>query len=554
MDEMMEKNIHNIISCLCMEYQAVCTVEVSTGEMKLFKANSKVSKDLAGLIKTYDSARRWYIENCVVEGDRERLLIFTQMDNLLNFLKDNNPLLIDYKRLSDGDVNANQLYYAKLEEKDGEITSFIVGLRDVENIRHTEVDELTGLYTRQAFIHHAEKTLFEDPDTEYDLVMSDIVDFKQINETYGVKVGDRVLMSIAENLKNLAKRGFLVGRYGGDQFAILVNHEESLKMKTVIENRKPLQIDAHLPAVDVKYGINECINHNLQVAALCDRAHAALNSIKRQYGVKYAIYDDELREKQAKRRRIESDMHTALIEEQFKVYYQPKHDANTRKIVGAEALIRWIHPEYGFMSPADFIPLFETNGFIVESDFYVWKRTCDNIKRWESQGLDVVPVSVNSSRLGFENSRLLNRIVELEETHAIPRDYLHIEVTESLMTENNDELIRMLNILRNHGYKIELDDFGTGYSSINTLSTLPIDVVKLDMSFIQNLDDKRRLKVLQACVSLAKDLGYKTVSEGVENDEQLAIVRSCGVDTVQGYYYSKPLPEEEFEEYLKKAI
>lgn len=429
----------------------------------------------------------------------------------------------------------------------------IIKIKDsAATLYKVEYDTLTGVYTRQAFVHYAEQLLKKNPDTRYDLIISDIENFRIINERYGTQVGDRILREIGNTLSGGECEGRVTGRYEVDRFVAIVPYSGVDLDLSLEEMCHHIIKNLALPNVRSRFGIYEDIPHDMPITISCDRAMMALKSAKQNLDSVYAKFDSVLLKKITVQQRIEHSMKEALKEKQFRVYYQPKHDAITGKLIGAEALVRWMHPEYGFMSPADFIPLFEQNGFITELDFYVWQRTCENIHRWINQGINAVPISVNASKLDFQKKDFLKKIQDVVDANELPSNMLHIEVTESLFADRIDELSLILNQCREKGYQIELDDFGTGYSSLNTLGTLPLDVVKLDMSFMNQLHDKRRLRVLTACVQLARSLNLKITSEGVETEEQLHMLRKLGVDTIQGYFFSKPLPENEFEEYLKK--
>lgn len=254
------------------------------------------------------------------------------------------------------------------------------------------------------------------------------------------------------------------------------------------------------------------------------------------------------------RAKIEQHMEQALREERFMVYYQPKHDTQTGKLVGAEALIRWVHPDLGFVSPGDFIPVFEKNGFIFEVDTYVWGKSCENLRKWRDKGIPVVPISVNSSRVELtDDKKYFERRTELAKKWNVPADLLHIEVTETMFGSRMEEVVETLRKCHDYGFGIELDDFGIGYSSLHTLGDLPLDIVKLDMSFVQQLDDPKKERVMTGCVNLIKNMNLKIVAEGVETERQYRRVKELDIDIVQGYYYSKPLPEKEFEEYLMRV-
>lgn len=549
-----------IADSMCSEYQSVWILNTKDCTMKLISAKKEQaasdSIDTAVKMNSYPQIREWYLENCVAAVDKKRVAEQTMLDYVLSRIQDGEPYYVEYTRVIGGRSNYNQIVYSKLRFEDGSDDYLLFGFRDIDVRKKAERDDLTGVYTRQIFFQKAEQLLIDYPDTQFDLMISDIVDFKEINESYGPNVGDDILRASGEFLAKEIRDDVLVARYGGDQFVIMASHEYMLQINEEggtdeFEGYAKFQ---NLPKFVTKFGVYENVKHNKSVISTCDKAHSALNSIKHQYGKTIAFYDDKIRREIEISRKIEGSMHQAIEQEQFKVYYQPKHDAMTGKIVGAEALIRWIHPEYGFMSPGEFIPLFEKNGFIVESDGYVWRHTCKNLRKWMDKGIKTVPISVNASRLTFAQDNLLIRMHESVVDNGIDPEMLHLEITETMMTDDIETLVRKLTAIRAAGYQIELDDFGAGYSSINILSTLPLDVIKLDMSFMKQFGDAKRAKVLAACIKLAKELGYKTVSEGVELKEQCDVLCILGVDAIQGFYYSKPLPEDEFEEYLKQNI
>lgn len=541
------------------EFQAVWLIKLEDLSIEIYTSDYKKiipdSVNKATSIKNYEEARHWYIDNYVVEHSRNRLLVQTSMEYIMSMLEHGEAFYVDYGRINGEVVNYNQLYYDKIVEEESDKAEYVImGFRSIDVTNRADIDDLTGLLTRSAFFSRAEEILLENPDTQYDLEISDIADFKKMNETYGVSEADKILKWLANFLLKHMDERFLIGRYGSDQFVVMAPHELVQKVlePEIFEDFLNSMNTALIPKCDMKFGIYENIPHDKSIISSCDKALVALNSIKGRYGKYKARYNEKIGSNIDKQRKIEGTMRNALEENQFKVYYQPKHDAKTGEIVGAEALVRWIHPEYGFMSPADFIPLFEQNGFIEHIDSFVWRRTCENLRRWKDKGIHTVPISVNASRLSLTKDHLIDELVESTELFDLPPSDLHIEVTETLMTENTDYLVGILHKLREVGFSIELDDFGSGYSSLNVLSTFPIDILKLDMSFLQQFGDMKRSVVLESCIGMAQRLGFKTVSEGVELEEQKTLLGELGVDAIQGYYYSKPLPEDEFEEYLAR--
>lgn len=541
---------------LFKEFQSVWLIDIKDSSIINFWENSEKSfHDTVEKITelgAYEKARLWYIDNHIVPQNRERVLAMSTIENILEMTADGKPLYIGYGRLNSGCTNYNQLCFDRIENESGEVQYIVLGVRGIDERRKADIDEVTGLLTRHAFFERAEELIRRRANEQFDIMISDIIDFKNINETYGIKTADKILHWVGRFLAPYSGPDLLVGRYGSDQMVMLGTHEEMMKHTSDTGKHRyhEERLKSGLPNFITKYGIYLDIPHNLPVLTSCDKAHVALNGIKSRYDQTVAYYDEKLETRLETQRRIEESMHSSLENNDFQVYYQPKHDAVTGKINGAEALIRWNHPEYGFMSPGDFIPLFEMNGFVKEVDRYVWRRTCENLRRWQDKGINIVPVSVNASKLTFESENFIRDLQSAAVSNRIPSKYLHIEITETLMSDDVDDLIMKLTALRAIGYEIELDDFGAGYSSINLLSTLPIDVVKLDMSFVQHFENEKRTKVLAACINLARELGYKTISEGVELKEQLDILGILGVDIIQGYLYSKPLSEEVFEQYL----
>lgn len=282
---------------------------------------------------------------------------------------------------------------------------------------------------------------------------------------------------------------------------------------------------------------------------MCDCALLAAKSVKGQYNQHFAVYDDALRGKLLREKAITDAMETALAEEQFAVYFQPKYSLNDNCMAGAEALVRWLHPDWGFLSPGEFIPLFEKNESISRLDQYVWERVCAQLRDWQDKGYPLVPVSVNVSRADLYQSRLVDSLRELIQKYGVDPMYLHLEITEGAYAENPSQIIRTVEELRRLGFVVEIDDFGSGYASLNMLSQMPLDILKLDMKFIQNeIAKPANQSILNDVVSMAHRLHLSVVAEGVETWDQVHRLRTVGCDYVQGYYFAKPMPVAEFEE------
>ena len=306
---------------------------------------------------------------------------------------------------------------------------------------------------------------------------------------------------------------------------------------------------APIPHQIVKMGINAPISHDLPFIVCCDRAFLAIRDIKGIYGKDIAFFENKLQKQLLDEQHIIETMEAALENKEFKVFYQPKHEAITGKIVGAEALVRWKHNEYGFMSPNQFIPLFEKNGFITKLDFFVLEQVCQDIKRWEKEAFPFVPVSVNVSRRDFIEPGCIDRQIKMIDSYEVPHKYLHMEVTESLYSESTEIIISQVKKVQGLGFEIEMDDFGAGYSSLGMLAGFPLNVLKLDISFVRDL--KKNEVVIENIIKMAHRMGLLTVAEGAETDEQFTTLKSLGCDFIQGFYFSKPLSVEEYEKYLR---
>ena len=413
-----------------------------------------------------------------------------------------------------------------------------------------EYDALTSLYSREFFYNRAEMLLEANSDIDFDIVCCEIESLDLISGRYDIEQWNAMLKYISEHLIKSFSPSVLGGILERNVFAFLCPHiDYSLHQDFASKFVESLR-GAPIPNVTLQFGVYCGVCHNLPVPVMCDYARLALSGIKRHYGVYIAEYDDALRLKLQREQTMRKDMETALAEHQFQVYYQPKYDLTLRETRGAEALVRWFHPKMGFMSPAEFIPLFELNGFITKLDTYVFDEVCRAQRRWLDAGLRPLPVSVNISRVDFEHDELPDLIRNAVASAGIPRDCLHLEVTESAHANNPERVVSVVRELKEDGFCIELDDFGTGYSSLNTLSELMPDVLKLDMSIVKSLDSATQQTIVGHILSLAHDLDMETVGEGVETQEQAEVLRSIGCTYAQGYLYSKPVPEDQFLAYL----
>lgn len=412
-------------------------------------------------------------------------------------------------------------------------------------------DSLTGLYTKEFFYKKVSERLDADPEKKFTLICSNIENFKLYNDTYGRRAGDKVLKKTAEIFRRRVSDDAICCRYTADRFLCLSDKEtESAGRQKFIEARKVNHSELE-ENLTVKLGIYEITDRSVSVEQMCDRAVWVVDSIKGIYDCYVAVYDDKIRDRLVREQAITDVMETALEEKQFIVYYQPKNDLNNDKIMGAEALVRWIHPELGFMSPGEFIPLFESNGFIRRLDEYVWESVCRQLRDWKDRGYPIVPVSVNVSRADIYQSQLVDIICGLTQKYEVDPSYLHLEITESAYTDNPEQIISTVEELRKNGFIIEMDDFGSGYSSLNMLSQMSLDILKLDMKFIRyEMSKPFEQSLLHDIINMAHRLHLEVVAEGVEADEQKERLKMMNCDYAQGYFYSKPVPAADFENFL----
>jgi len=417
----------------------------------------------------------------------------------------------------------------------------------MEMTRFIEQDQLTGAYNREAFYKKASQMMLEHRDTLYEIVYLDIDCFKVVNDLFNLETGNLILKTAGYFLQVLVGNRGLCCRMEADHF-VLCMPRDHVKPETLLE-----ALDGAVASLNISHsivfyaGIYEVDNPLLAVDQMCDRARMAMSKIKGNYMQRYGVYDESMRELMLEEQMIARDMEFALQSKQFSIFVQPIYDTLLGKVVSAEALVRWQHPLKGLISPARFIPVFERNGFIVRLDRYVWEEVCKMmVQLRETTGM-VIPVSVNVSRLNLYNLDLLDFLMGLVKKYQLSPELLHLEITETAYTRNPQQLVDEVNMFRQNGFKIFMDDFGNGYSSLNMLKDLPVDTLKIDLGFVQNVEFSGRAGIImKSVVDMADQLGMEVVVEGVENQAQLNFVRSVGCRVIQGYYYSKPLPADEF--------
>lgn len=434
------------------------------------------------------------------------------------------------------------------------VANFINLRETAAMVNLVQYDQLTGLYGKEFFCQKAKEILLRHPDRRFDILCSDVENFKLVNDIFGLPAGNRILCCIADFYRELVGDQGICCRLGSDQFACLLEHREDYTDEIFHKMEEKINASFSERDLAIKWGIYEINDRSESADKMCDWALLAAQGIKGQYGKYFAVYDDTLRKRLLREQEITDSMETALAEGQFEIYLQPKYDIKKNVLGGAEALIRWKHPEWGMQSPGEFIPLFERNGFITKLDQFVWEKACEVLHKWDVEGIYSASVSVNVSRADIYNMDLAETLLDLVHKYELPPERLHLEITESAYTEDPKQIIEVVKKLRELGFIIEMDDFGSGYSSLNMLGQMPVDILKLDMKFIRSETAKHANQgILRFIMSLARWMELRVVAEGVETKEQLDRLKEIGCDYVQGYYFAKPMPCGDFEELIKKA-
>ncbi len=426
---------------------------------------------------------------------------------------------------------------------------------DITNLYTAERDALTGLYNREAFYRKTREILDAHADMQFVLIRFDIDRFKAYNDVCGVQSGDRLLSLLGSSVRDsIWPKYTLFGRLEADHFVALMPADFFDVDEWMGRHAEWMKGIATGYLLTSSMGIYRISDRSLNIALMCDRALLALRTVKDSYTNKVAWYDEGLRVQLMKEQSLIDDMELALHNGQFQVYFQPLIHYSDRTIVGAEALVRWLHPKRGLIPPEEFIPLFEKNGFILKLDSFVWEKSCQCLRRWldEQGAISPVPFSVNISRCDLYDPELSNRLCGLMEKYQLPLSLLKLEITESAYMEDPNQLIEVVGQLRSMGFVVEMDDFGTGYSSLNMLKDVPVDVLKLDTRFLSESEhNDRATTILSSIISMANDLGLLVIAEGVETKAQAELLKDLDCYLMQGYYFGCPMREEEFEMILR---
>ena len=424
-------------------------------------------------------------------------------------------------------------------------------------IDSTQIDELTGLYSKEYFYEYIRQMRDSGfvEEVAMDAISLDIEHFHLINEIYGHEEGDFVLKKIADIIqKQIEHRIGIACRADADTFYIYTDSIDDYQA-FLDSITKEMDDIANSPArIRLRMGVNESIEDDETPQNIFEHARLACNQIRGDLMNQIGFYDSNLHDEQIYNEKLITDIDQAIKDKDFVVHFQPKYSIQHGEpiLTSAEALVRWNHPTLGMISPGKFIPLFESNGLIQKLDEYVWETAAYQVSRWRDKYGVTIPVSVNVSRIDIYNPDLEDILVGIVERYGLKTSELYLEITESAYSNDATRLVEVVTSLRDKGFEIEMDDFGTGYSSLNMLTAIPIDALKMDMSFVRNmLKDDTSLKLVELIIDISRFLDVPVIAEGVEEEEQLNMLRDLGCDIIQGYYFSKPVSAKDFEEFIK---
>ena len=437
-------------------------------------------------------------------------------------------------------------YFLSIQDNTEEI------LTHQQEIYEATHDKLTGLFTKEHLFNLIRNKVATDKDSSYSIALLDIKDFKMTNDIFGNEVGDRVLKKVANWIRENATEEWIYGRLSGDAFGICyptgsgrLDVVEQRLSKFVISNGS---IDQHIL---MHVGIYNVTDPSIDVSIMFDRAHLALTTIKNEFNVHIAIYDDNMRDQVLWNQKISTELEAAIENRQVVPYLQPIVN-NNGSIIGAEALVRWLHPDEGFLPPFKFIPVFEKNGMIGLVDKYIWRCACEILSSWKDEKANLF-ISVNISPKDFYFMDVYAEIKALVEEFKIEPSRLRIEITETVMMTEAESRMAILSKFRESGFIVEMDDFGSGYSSLNQLKDMPLDVLKIDMKFLSKAEDNHRAEtILRNVLRLSSDLGLFSLTEGVETEDQYKMLNEMGCNLFQGYYFAKPMSVADFEKLCDK--
>jgi diguanylate cyclase (GGDEF)-like protein/PAS domain S-box-containing protein len=460
---------------------------------------------------------------------------------------------------------------APIHDRKGLVTGTVIVFRDVSAARamaeqiaySAQHDFLTGLPNRMLLNDRIGQAiaLSRRHMGKVAVLFLDLDGFKYINDSLGHPVGDKLLKSIAKRLTSCVRGSDTVSRQGGDEFVVLLSELHSLEDAAVSARRmlkavaEAHSIDQHDLHVTISIGVSVYPNDGEDAETLIKNADTAMYQAKENGRQSYQFFKPAMNVRAVERQSVEESLRRALKRQEFKLRYQPKVDLLTGAITGAEALLRWIHPTRGMVSPGKFIPVAEECGLILPIGAWVLREACAQARIWLDQGLNFTAMAVNVSAMEFRNDNFLRGLFEILDETGLEPEYLELELTESVLMRRAESTASILQVLRDRGVKVAIDDFGTGYSSLSYLRKFPVDILKIDQSFVRQISTAGEdTAIVTAVIGMARSLKLRVVAEGVETLEELEFLRACQCDEAQGFYFSRPVPPARFAELLRTGV
>lgn len=568
-NEIQEKNEYEktleekeILNALSFEYSNVFVVDYETGNTSYYNLNSNsVIFDKIISSKHFSEVINPYISTHVHADDIEKIFRFFNFLNLKKEIKNHqNHLLIQFKRINKNIIDHAVFSIHKLSDV------IIIAVRsineDAENdIRQKELltqilkeerqfDALTSLYNKDEFARLCEERISKPSHNPLYLATFDIDRFSVFNDLFGISQGDEVLISVGDVLTDrMHEYNVTFGRLSNDIFALLFDEPLDVIEEYLTSLQAEVKTFTSYFDINLSIGMYKIIDTSLSIETMIDYCNQARKTIKKKYIKTYAIYDKTMSQSRIAEQKVINRMNQALENKEFELYLQPKFDINSNKLIGAEALVRWIKGGE-IIPPNEFIPIFEQNGFITKMDLYIWEETLKYLKYRKDNNLELFPISVNASRLFLSIPNCTDILISLVDRYQIEHKYFELEITESLFCDTNlirDKVVE----LRENGFRILMDDFGSGYSSLNLLKDVDFDVLKIDLKFFASTSSKS-LKIVESVINLAHELNIPAVAEGVETKEYVDLLKKYKCEYAQGYYYNKPMDLKTFIENYDK--
>ena len=544
------------VESLSSDYASVYFIDLEKDKIFPQRLSNDIEKEFGAVFRNnppYEVAVKSYIEHCVVESEKKEMLSLTSIENLKKLFKDKDVFIHDYRIERNGELRICRMKAVDLSDGD-ELKYISMGFSDMTMLKTAEleqyafVDPVTGGNNYLSF-----KKKVKNVNKPGAFISLDIRNFKIVNTVCGVERGDQTIQYIWKVCNNFCEGEAVCGHVNADHF---VMYFPGISEKTVIRITEmityallELSTELEIPKLIPYFGVTQW-SEKKDIESAFSETTVAKHSAKTLKDLNYVFYSDEETKKILFEKSLEDKFNSDLNKGRFKVWYQPKYNPVTNKMTGAEALVRWQNEDNTFLPPIKFIPLFESDGLIKTLDEYVFTTVCKMQKQRELNGEKLIPISINLSRASIYFGDIVRRYKKISQNIGISPKYVPIEITETAAVANED-VLHTMERFHQEGFPIFIDDFGTGYSSLSTLNSFHFDNLKIDKSLIDYIGDYRGDKLLEHTIGLSKDLGMQITAEGVESIEQIEFLKNLGCDNIQGYYYSKPLPFEEFQKLYK---